>query len=188
MRVIAGLFRSRRLKGNPPAGIRPTSDKLRETLFNILGPAVEGAVFLDAYAGTGGVGIEAISRGARRVYFVDQLRKACAIIRENLESLDVTEGVRVIESDFSRAIEMIEREGVRLDIAFLDPPYDREDLYQTSLEQLAARKLLAPGGILVIEHSKRVEMPDAQGGLEKYRTLQQGDSVLAFYRSTQVAS
>ena len=89
MRVIAGTFRSRRLKGTPPAGIRPTSDKLRETLFNVLGPRVENSVFLDGFAGMGGVGIEAISRGARSVCFVDQGRKACSIIRENLESLEV---------------------------------------------------------------------------------------------------
>src|SRR3982751_2971116 len=105
MRVIAGMFRSRQLKGKPPAGIRPTSDRLRETLFNILGPSVEGSVFLDACAGMGGVGIEAVSRGAQSVCFVDQARKSCAIIRENLQSLDVKEGVRVLETALPKAFD-----------------------------------------------------------------------------------
>ena len=179
------MFRSRRLKGNPPSGIRPTSDKLRETLFNILGSAVDGAAFLDGYAGMGGIGIEAISRGARFVYFVDQSRKAGAIIRENLQSLDVTEGFRVMEMDMAKALETLERDRVRLDIAFLDPPYDREDLYHRSLEQFAERPLLGPDAILVVKHSKRFAMPDSSGSLTKYRALVQGDSALAFYRKTE---
>jgi 16S rRNA (guanine(966)-N(2))-methyltransferase RsmD len=184
MRVIAGLFRSRRLKDNPPAGIRPTSDKLRETLFNILGPAVDGSCFLDGYAGMGGVGIEAISRGARMVYFVDQGRKACAIIRENLESLDVENGFRIIETDVLRTLDSFERDGIQFDLAFLDPPYEREDLYHKSLEFFATHPLLTPDGILIVEHSKRVTMPEASGALVRYRQLVQGDSVLAFYRNT----
>src|SRR5262245_14496381 len=134
MRIIAGQFRSRRLKGTPPPGIRPTSDKLRETLFNILGPRVDDSTFLDGYAGTGGVGIEAISRGARSVYFVDQSRKATGIIRENLKSLGVENGFRVMELSLEKSVEGFEREGIVFDIVFLDPPYDREDLYTEGLE------------------------------------------------------
>ena len=185
MRVISGLFRSRQLKSNPPPGIRPTSDKLRETLFNILGSAVDGSTFLDGYAGMGGIGIEAISRGAQFVYFVDQSRKACAIIRENMESLDVTDGFRVMEMDLTKALDACERDMIQFDIAFLDPPYEREDLYHKSLEQFSTRPLLKPDGILVIEHSKRVEMPEFAGSLERYRSLKQGDSGLAFYRKTE---
>src|SRR5437773_5041883 len=128
MRIIAGQFRSRQLKGTPPAGLRPTSDKLRETLFNILGPIIESAVFLDACAGMGGVGIEAISRGARFVHFVDSSRKACAMIRENLTMLDVRDGFRVLETEVRKALQLFERGGTSFDTAFLDPPYDREDL------------------------------------------------------------
>jgi 16S rRNA (guanine966-N2)-methyltransferase len=185
MRVIAGLFRSRRLKGKPSPGIRPTSDKLRETLFNVLGPGVDGATFLDGYAGMGGVGIEAISRGAQFVYFVDRSRRACAIIRENMESLSLTEGFRVMEMDLVKALEACERDVVQFDIAFLDPPYEREDLYHKSLEHFSTRPLLKAEGILVIEHSKRVEMPEFAGSLEKYRSLMHGDSGLAFYRKTE---
>src|SRR5262245_15502995 len=129
MRVISGIFRSRQLKGKPPAGIRPTSDKLRETVFNVLGPAVAGSTFLDGFAGMGGMGIEALSRGARLVYFIDQSRKACFIIRENLQSLGVKEGTRIIEAEFGKALDLCEREGVVFDIVFLDPPYDKESLY-----------------------------------------------------------
>jgi len=183
MRVISGLFRSRQLKGTPPAGIRPTSDKLRETLFNVLGPAVDGSTFLDGFAGMGGVGIEAVSRGARLVCFVDRSRKACAIVRENLASLEVTEGVRVMESELGKALDLFEREGTAFDIVFLDPPYERESLYAESLLAFGSRPLLREGGVLVMEHSKRVELAEAAGNLNRYRILTQGDSTLSFYRA-----
>jgi 16S rRNA (guanine966-N2)-methyltransferase len=183
MRVISGLFRSRQLKGKPPAGTRPTSDKLRETLFNVLGPSVEDCIFLDGFAGMGGVGIEALSRGARQVYFVERSRQACAIIRENLQLLGVSEGVRLIEAPMERALKLFENESVTFDIAFLDPPYERDSLYRDSLEDFSKRPLLRDGGILVMEHSRRVELPEVAGKLGKYRALTQGDSTLSFYRT-----
>ena len=108
MRIISGKFKSRRLKGTPPPGLRPTSDKLRETVFNILGPRVDGATFLDGCAGMGAIGIEAISRGAAFVYFVEQSRKACQMIRENLNSLDVQEGSNLLEMDLIKALDTME--------------------------------------------------------------------------------
>jgi len=183
MRVIGGIFRSRQLKGNPPAGIRPTSDKLRETLFNVLGPRVQGATFLDGFAGLGGVGIEAVSRGASFVCFVDQSRKAVAIIRQNLQSLEVSEGFRIIEADFGKALDLFERDGTTFDIVFLDPPYERKELYAESLSAFASRPLLNEGGVFVMEHSKRVELPETEGVLMRYRMLTQGDSTLSFYRA-----
>lgn len=182
MRIISGLFRSRQLKGTPPSGLRPTSDKLRETLFNILGPGVEGADFLDAFGGMGGVGIEAISRGAQFVHFVDSSRKACSMIRENLAMLDVRDGFRVHEIETQKACKVFERDGTSFDIAFLDPPYEREDLYTMALEAFGTRPLLKEEGILIMEHSKRHDLPDAVGFLTRYRTLTQGDSCLSFYR------
>ena len=181
MRVIAGVFRSRRLKGTPPAGIRPTSDKLRETLFNVLGHQIDGAVFLDGYAGMGGVGFEAISRGAALVYFVDQSRKACAIIRENLQSLDVARGFRIMEMPLAKALKSCEEEGTKFDLAFLDPPYDADDLYVASLESFGNRPFLKEDGVLVLEHSKRVNLPEQTGFLRRYRSLTHGDSTLSFY-------
>lgn len=183
MRVIAGRFRSRQLKGKPPAGIRPTSDKLRETLFNVLGPRVEDSTFLDGFAGMGGVGIEAISRGAQLVCFVDQSHKACGIIRANLESLEVRKGFRVVESDLGKALDLFEREGTTFDIVFLDPPYEQKTLYTESLTTFGARPLLREGGVLVMEHSKRVDLSEIQGALMRYRVLTQGDSTLSFYRA-----
>jgi 16S rRNA (guanine966-N2)-methyltransferase len=183
MRIIGGLFRSRQLKAKPPAGIRPTSDKLRETIFNILGPGVEDCAFLDACAGMGGMGIEAISRGARFVHFVDQSRKACGIIHENLGSLEVKEGFRILEVDLSKALDLFERDGTAFDIVFVDPPYEREGVYAETLTAFGTRPLLAEGGLLVMEHSKRIELPEAAGTLRRYRVLKQGDSNLSFYRA-----
>jgi 16S rRNA (guanine(966)-N(2))-methyltransferase RsmD len=181
--VIAGLFRSRHLKAKPPAGTRPTSDKLRGTLFNILGPSVEGAAFLDACAGMGAIGIEAISRGAAFVCFVDQSRKACASIRENLESLDVKEGYRVLEVELGRALDLCKRDGAVFDIVFVDPPYEKEAVYAQTLKVFGEGALLAAGGLVVLEHSKRVELPETAGKLRRYRVLPQGDSSLSFYRA-----
>jgi len=180
MRIIAGQFKSRRLKGTPPSGIRPTSDKLRETIFNILGPAIGGATFLDGCAGMGAMGIEAISRGAAEVYFVDQSREAIRIIRENLETLDIEEGFKILELDLTRALDMI---SIQFDVAFIDPPYDREDLYMACLERFRTGELLTPAGVLIIEHSKRTEMPESIGSIHLVRSLVQGDAALAFYRT-----
>jgi len=170
MRIISGKFKSRRLKGVPPNGVRPTSDKLRETVFNILGARIEGATLLDGCAGMGAIGIEAISRGAALVYFVEQSRKACQMIRENLKELDVADGYKIFEMDIGRAFGIIGR----VDIAFIDPPYDRDDLYQAALNQFN-------GGLLILEHSKRNELPQAAGDLRRIRSLVQGDAALAFY-------
>ena len=165
----------------PPPGIRPTSDKLKETVFNILGAKVDGSTFLDGYAGMGGIGIEAISRGADSVSFVDNSRKATTIIRENLAMLKIADGFRILEMDLRKALQLFERENRSFDIVFLDPPYDREDLYTIALEAFGTRPLLKEAGILVMEHSKRFEPPAAGGVLQRYRILTQGDSCLSFY-------
>src|SRR5579863_6312742 len=123
MRVIAGQFRSRKLQAVPGMDTRPTSDRLRETLFNVLGPRVAGSTWLDLYAGTGAIGIEAISRGARQVYFVEAEKKAARIVRENLESLQIEDGAEVIERDASQALRLLDTQAVVCDFIFLDPPY-----------------------------------------------------------------
>jgi 16S rRNA (guanine(966)-N(2))-methyltransferase RsmD len=171
MRIISGKFRSRHLKGSPPPGLRPTSDKLRETVFNILGARVEGSTFLDGCAGMGAIGIEAISRGAAFVYFVEQSRKACQTIRENLKSLEIKEGFRILEMDLKKGIDAIDRP---VNLAFIDPPYDREDLYDAALTHFR-------GDLLILEHSRRKVLPEAAGGLRQIRSLVQGDAALAFY-------
>ena len=180
MRIISGKFKSRHLKGTPPAGIRPTSDKLRETLFNILGARVEGATFLDGCAGVGAIGLEAISRGAALVYFVDQSRKACQMIRQNLASLEIKEGFKIMEMDLTRALGILD---TRFDIAFVDPPYDYEDVYTNVLQRFGASPRLNAEGLLILEHSKRKDLPESSGTLRKIRSLVQGDAALAFYSS-----
>lgn len=181
VRIIAGSYKGRRLKKSPPPGIRPTSDKLRETLFNILGGRVRGSVFLDGYAGMGGVGLEALSRGASLVCFVDQSPRACRLIRQALTAFHVDEGFKVLEMDLSKALDLLFRNQIAFDVAFLDPPYDRED-YRRDLGQFAENSLLSVDGILVVEHSKRVKLPDAVGNFRRTRHLIQGDSALSFYR------
>jgi len=176
MRIISGRYKSRRLKATPPPGIRPTSDKLKETLFNILGASVEGTTFLDGCAGMGGIGIEALSRGAAHVVFVEQSRKACRIIRENLESLGIGDGYKILEMDLPKALDICARDGIQFDIAFIDPPYDRDDLYQACLRKFSG------SGLLILEHSRRKDLPDSSGALRKTRSLVQGDASLAFYR------
>ena len=180
MRVISGRFKSRRLTGTPPAGIRPTSDKLKETIFNILGARIQDARFLDGCSGMGGIGIEAISRGASWVYFVEQSRKACQIIRDNLNSLEVREGFELLQLDFIKALGAITPP---LDIAFVDPPYDRDDIYDACLQRFGSTPLLSPDGLLILEYSKRKNLPVTAGSLRQIRSLVQGDAALAFYTS-----
>jgi 16S rRNA (guanine(966)-N(2))-methyltransferase RsmD len=127
----------------------------------------------------GAIGIEAISRGAGDVYFIDQSRKACRIIRENLKSLEVEEGFRILEMDLVKGLATV---NVQFDIAFLDPPYERQELYESALQHFGSAPLLAPDGILIVEHSKRIELPEAAGSLHKIRSLVQGDAALAFYK------
>ncbi len=183
MRIIAGQFRSRRLRGTPPEGIRPTSDRLRETLFNILSDRVIESVFLDAYAGVGGVGLEAISRGASMVYFVDRSARACVVIRSNLEALEVDAGYNVLNMDLDAAFRKCRETDVRFDIAFLDPPYHREDLYLRDIEKFGSGTLLVSNGLLVVEHPRKMDLPEAAGGIRRVRNLKQGDSALTFYAS-----
>jgi len=180
MRIISGKFKSRRLKATPPPGIRPTSDKLRETLFNILGARVERAAFLDGCAGVGAVGIEAISRGAAFVHFVDQSRKACQMIRENLKSLEIEEGFKILEMELVRALRTV---NVPFDIADVGPPYERVDLFDAVQDWFGSSQWLTDGGVLILEHSKRKVLPDSSGGVRKIRSLVQGDAALAFYSS-----
>jgi 16S rRNA (guanine966-N2)-methyltransferase len=182
MRIIAGRYKSRRLKAKPAKGIRPTSDKLRETLFNILGHRVIESVFLDAYAGVGAVGIEALSRGARTVHFVDRSREACKAIRGNISSLEVCEPYRILEMDSGDAFSLCRREGVVFDLVFLDPPYHREGLYERDLLRLGSESLLSARSMVIVEHLGSVNVSNEIPGLAHVRTHRQGDSALTFYQ------
>lgn len=173
MRVIGGEFRSRKIKSLPGLEMRPTPDKLRETLFDILGPKVRGSTFLDAYAGTGAVGIEALSRGAARVVFLEKHRGAVDLIRENLESLGVRGGAVVIAGPALRELGKH-----RADIVFLDPPYPLEKEYAPALELVGG---IGPN-VAIAQHSVRFDPGDRCGLLVRYRVVRQGDNALSFYR------
>lgn len=167
------------LKG---AELRPTTDHMRETLFNILGESVRGARFLDAYAGSGAVGIEALSRGASDVVFLEHHRPAAAIIRKNLDSLGLRERFQIIASPVWNALERLEREGNQFDMVFLDPPYSGIGEYHRSLRILARSRLLLPDSLVIAEHARQCKLEEHYGKLALARLVRHGDSQLAFYR------
>ncbi len=182
MRVIAGKFRSRQLCSLRGMDVRPTADRLRETLFNVLAAQVEDCVWLDLYAGTGAVGIEALSRGARTVYFVESSRKAAAVIRNNLRSLGIEEGYEVLEREAEQALRLLDSQAVSCDVCFLDPPYRMKRAYAEVLGFLGQSQLLKRASLVVAEHDKHFDPGGKFGALERYRELRQADAVLSFYQ------
>src|SRR2546421_4543143 len=183
MRIIAGQYRGRVLKSPPSMQIRPTSDRLRETLFNVLAPRLHDTRFLDLCAGSGACGIEALSRGASFVTFVDRSRKTCGLIEANLDLLNVpedqTEVVMSEAADYLRRA--VARELAPSDIAYFDPPYTTDYLPVLELFGLHAAALLTPDGVLVVEHHHKNALRDAMGQMRRWRILKQGDSALSFY-------
>lgn len=189
MRVIAGTFRSRVLHAPRGLDTRPTSDRLRETLFNVLAPRIEDAVFLDLYAGSGAVGIEALSRGAREAIFVEQAEPALKAIRGNLASLGIRGGYALEARSVASALKRLAEQGRRADIVFLDPPYGQAAEYTLALGLLGGEcgALLAEGAVVIAEHEKRVDLDAEYGMLQRYRLLKQGDAGLSFFQRQRVA-
>ena len=185
MRVIAGKYRSRPLSAPPGRHTRPTSDRLRETLFNVLAPRIEGSTFLDLYAGSGAVGIEALSRGAAQAIFVEHAAPALKTIRANLSSLKIHSGYALESTTTAAALQRLTAQGMQVDLVFLDPPYEHAEEYDLVLGLLGgtSRELLAPNAIVLAEHAKRHELAENYGSLHRYRTLRQGDAALSFYRA-----
>ena len=165
--------------------LRPTADRLREALFNVLTAgnpaALEGTVWLDLYAGTGAVGIEALSRGARNAYFVESSARAADLVGQNLQSLGLETGFQVVKEEVGRALRRLEAEGIVADFVFLDPPYGMEGAYRKTLESLAASRLLKVGTIVIAEHQRKFDPGQAFASLRRYRKLEQGDAALSFY-------
>ena len=186
MRVIAGKFRSRALQSLPGTDIRPTADPLRESLFNVLTAgnpsALEGTTWVDLFAGTGAVGIEALSRGAAEVHFVESAAAAAALIKQNLRTLGITAGFEIVQQEVARAIPKLMVKALTADFVFLDPPYRMEALYIKTLELISQSSLLAANGLVIAEHQKKFDPGDQFGELRRYRTLVQGDGALSFYR------
>ncbi|MBI3404020.1 MAG: 16S rRNA (guanine(966)-N(2))-methyltransferase RsmD [Acidobacteria bacterium] len=183
MRIIAGQFKSRRLKSLRGQAMRPTSDRLRETLFNILGPAIQDSVFVDCFAGTGAVGIEALSRGARQVFFVENHRPAVALIGSNLASLGITSGFEILGMDVARGLESLASRKIKADFVFLDPPYADVNVYSQTLKLIDSLPLLASNGLVIVEHTKKQPLPERLSVLHRARVTTQGDSGLSFYKA-----
>ena len=205
MRIIAGTFRSRTLAA--PAGLstRPTSDRLRETLFNVLAPRIEGAAFLDLYAGSGAVGLEAISRGASRVAFVERAPAALKVLNGNLERLGIGTGVRVHAKSVSAFLRGVAGPNPKLEkspkpeenpkpekyeVVFLDPPYDAAEDYAITLGLLGgtAQGILAHGAVVIAEHRRKLALDEQYGNLERTRLLEQGDAAISFYADSSNVS
>jgi 16S rRNA (guanine966-N2)-methyltransferase len=186
MRVIAGQYRRRTLRSLPGLEIRPTADRLRETLFNVLcagnPAALAESTWFDLYAGTGAVGIEALSRGARMVYFVESSKAAAEMIAGNLKSLGIVGGFQIVRAEARKALRQLEAAGSVADFVFLDPPYSMQDEYAKTLAALAESTLLRERSIVIVEHEKRFDPGEEFGELRRYRKLVQGDAALSFYR------
>ena len=184
MRVIAGTFRSRRLYSPAGSDIRPTSDRLRETLFNILAAgnpsALEGSVWLDLFAGTGAVGIEALSRGAAMVYFVDKSSAAAGVIRRNLKALELASGFQILQQETQHAVVELGRRKVKPDFVFIDPPYRMREAYKATVEALD-HSGMSENALIIAEHDKKFDPGDELGMLQRVRTRLQGDAGLSFY-------
>jgi 16S rRNA (guanine966-N2)-methyltransferase len=181
MRIIAGQYRSRQIVAPAGAVTRPTSDRLRETLFNVLAPRIEGTTFLDLFAGSGAVGIEALSRGARQIYAIDNDKKAARAIEKNLETLGIGDEFVFLQTDMAGGLRTLAAQKVKFDVIVLDPPYREHGTYEQCFRLIGDLSLAAPGAVLIAEHEKHFDPGERLGSFTRYRTLKQGDAVLSFY-------
>jgi 16S rRNA (guanine(966)-N(2))-methyltransferase RsmD len=200
MRIIAGTYRSRRLEAPPGLSTRPTSDRLRETLFNVLAPRMVGAAFLDLYAGSGAVGLEALSRGAAKVTFVERAPAALTVLRRNLKELGIGSGFDVRAESVAAFLRSAAKSSPkrephevakpeRYEVLFLDPPYDAAEEYAATLGVLGREQgILAPGALIIAEHRRKETLEDEYGCLKRMRLLKQGDAALSFYESASALS
>ncbi len=180
MRIIAGQYKGRRLKTLDGLQVRPTSDRLRETVFNVVAPRIAEARLLDLCAGSGAIGIEALSRGAAHVVFIEQNRHTHQLISDNLKHCGIVDGVRVINRDALTALKYLNEHGEQFDLIYFDPPYDAE-LYSLVLWLLAKSKLLAADGWLLVEHRRSMPLAENYETLQRFRELPQGETQLSFY-------
>jgi 16S rRNA (guanine966-N2)-methyltransferase len=185
MRIIGGHARGRRLKSPKGGATRPTGDRVKQTVFDILAPRISGCRFLDVFAGAGGIGLEALSRGAARVVLVDNNRAAVDAIQENLAALNGSGGqAQVFRQDARVALASMADAGVRFDVVYVDPPYE-SNLYEELLEQIGSTRLLQADGIVIAEHFHKRARPETIGNLVRARTVRIGDHTLSFYRPSE---
>jgi 16S rRNA (guanine966-N2)-methyltransferase len=183
VRVIAGKFRRRKLQGPGALALwlRPTSDRLRETLFNILGPEIEDSLFVDVCAGTGAMGIEALSRGAREAVFIEGDARAAKLVRQNLESLGIRDGAQLLETDALAGLKQLSARRAMADFVYVDPPYEDVEEHLRILEYLDASHLIAPRGLVLVEHHWKTSLPERFNRLERARMVEQGETMVSFY-------
>ncbi len=180
MRVISGKLRGRKLRGPEGVELRPTGDRLKETLFNILGPGVSGATVLDVFAGTGAIGIEAISRGAAETVFIESTAAGYRLIRKNLDLCGIGVGYRILQQDVFTALRSLAREGFKANIVFFDPPYNWKP-YHDLLDLVFKKALLSQPSRVIIEHHRKAVLPDSGEGYRRSRIVRQGDHLLSFF-------
>ncbi|MHC5251414.1 16S rRNA (guanine(966)-N(2))-methyltransferase RsmD [Listeria kieliensis] len=180
MRVIAGSRKGHRLKAVPGANTRPTTDKIKEALFSIIGPFFDGEKALDLFAGSGGLGIEALSRGAASCVFIDQAGAAIKTIKENVQACHFEKEAQVFRNDAYKALKLLQKSEQSFDLVFLDPPYKKQQLEKLLLE-LCELKLLQNGALIVCEHDKEAELPDEIPHFQKVKTAEYGITILSIY-------
>ena len=180
MRVISGKYRGRRLLGPSGIELRPTGDRLKESLFNILRPHIAGSIVLDAFGGTGAVGIEALSQGAHEAVFIENSAAGCRLIGKNLDLCGIQAGYRILQQDIFASLRSLARQGFKANIAFFDPPYAWGP-YGDLLKIIFRRDLLLPPSIAVIEHHRKASLPESGDGCRRYRIVRQGDHCLSFF-------
>lgn len=185
MRVIAGQYKGRNLRTVPGLDVRPTSDRLRETLFNILMMRIQDARFLDICAGSGAIGIEALSRGAQKVTMIEATKQATKIIKDNLTTCKIDHGVEVITEDAITALKYFSKKEAQFDIVYLDPPY-KSEIYLPIMELLGNSELIADQGIIIVEHHTKLKFPESFGVLYSYRELKQGETQLTFFERREL--
>ena len=179
MRIIAGQHKGRQLKSFKGTDIRPTSDRVREAIFNVLGESIADSTVLDLFCGTGALGIEALSRGAKSVVFVDSSSRAVDIVKSNLEMIDCLSKTKIIKSDAVRYLRRKATEQEQFDIIFCDPPY-RDDVYGSVLDIISTNSVLSPHGVLVLEFAVSKEMGIVPEGIELIKTKIYGDTKVSF--------
>ena len=183
MRVISGRFRGRKLHGPAGLELRPTSDRLKETLFDILGAWIQDRVLLDVFAGTGAIGIEAISRGAREAVFIEQSKEGCRLIRRNLNVCGITTGYTLVQQEAFAALRRLARQDSVADVIFMDPPY-RWQPYADLLRIVFQMRLAVKGTKVIVEHQRKSELPESGQGYLRVRVVRQGDHCLSFYSAS----
>jgi 16S rRNA (guanine(966)-N(2))-methyltransferase RsmD len=178
IRVIGGMYKGKRLKKVPNSRVRPMPHKLRETMFNIIQDEVKSSLFLDGFAGTGSIGIEALSRGADKVVFVDELIPAVKVIKSNLAKCEIVEKARVIHKEFNRAVILLAKEGMKFDLICLDPPYRLLD-ERNPLKVIKKREILKPEGRIILRRHYKTQFDAKYFKLQRQTTI--GDDTLSFY-------